>query len=203
MRGDRAVAGIIALVATTGIIIQFFATSANEGGPLAALFIMSRFFTIWSNLAVAIVYGGYALGKARFSCPRLVGGVTLSIVLVGVVYFFMLRGLLHLSGGSLLANQIMHYVTPVLAPLHWLVFARKGELRWTDPFWWACFPLVYLPYALVRGMLGDKYAYPFINPVKLGWVQVTINVVVISAGFLAVGWALVAVDRLMARRTQG
>ena len=199
MRGGRTAAAIIAVTATAGVVIQFFATSAAKGGAGPALFDMSRYFTIWTNVAVAVIYAGLALGVERLSSPRLIGGVTLSIMLVGVVFFFMLRHLLHLSGNALIANQLMHYVTPVLAPLHWLVWAPKGRLSGVDPLLWSLFPFAYLPYALARGLLGDKYAYPFIDPTKHGWSAVVVSVVVISTGFMIVGWLLVRIDRAMAR----
>ena len=108
----------------------------------------------------------------------------LAIMLVGVVYVTLLRGLLDLSGGAKLADTLMHYATPVLVPLWWLLFAPKGKLEWRDPAIWSLFPLAYFPYALARGAYEGIYAYPFINVAKIGWTQVGINAVMIAGGFL-------------------
>jgi hypothetical protein len=90
-------------------------------------------------------------------------------------------------------------VTPILVPLFWLVFAPKGRLTFRDPWIWAILPLVYFIYALVRGTLGGRYAYPFMDVAQLGWPQTLINGALIALGFVATGFALVWLDGVMAR----
>ncbi len=189
----RLAAALIALVAWVGLGVQFRASLAMTGGdPVDTAWVMLRYFTVITNLAVAITMSLVALGR-RIS-PAMLGGVTLAIMLVGVVYVTLLRGLLELSGGAKLADSLMHYATPALVPLWWLMFAPKGKLAWRDPAIWSLFPLVYFPYALARGAYEGVYAYPFINVAKLGWTQVGINAVVIAGGFL-----VVALDGLLGR----
>jgi hypothetical protein len=117
-----------------------------------------------------------------------------------MVYGLLLRGLLALSGGALLADTLLHKVTPVIAPLWWVVFAPKGRLRQSDPWWWALFPALYLPYALARGMVEGRYAYPFLNVTKIGWSGVALYAAVMAGCFLLAGFALVALDRRLGRR---
>lgn len=186
-------AGIVALTAAAGLAIQFNATLAQTGSVGETLWILARFFTVLTNAAVAVVFAGVAL-DARVTARR-IGGVMLAILLVGVVYGLLLRGLLSLSGGALLADTLLHKVVPVLVALWWIACAPKGKLRWRDPLWWAMFPAAYLPYALVRGAVEGKYAYPFINAARLGIGQVLLNTLLIAAGFLIAGFALVWVDR--------
>jgi hypothetical protein len=158
---------------------------------------MLRYFTVLTNLLVAVVMSLIALG-VRVP-PFVTGGTTLAIVLVGVVFFLLLRGLLELSGGAALADLLMHKVTPVLVPLWWLAFAEKGGLRRRDPLLWALYPLAYFAYALARGSAEGRYAYPFIDLGSLGWAAVALNGLLIAAGFVIAGQALVAVDTAMAR----
>ena len=193
----RIAALLVALVAWAGLAIQFRATLA-QGYPLPeTLWILLRFFTILTNVAVALAMSAAALG-ARLS-PRMIGGVMLAILLVGVVYVTLLRGLLDLSGGARLADTLLHYGTPFLVPLWWLAFAPKGRLEWRDPAIWSLFPLAYFPYALARGSYEGIYAYPFINVAKLGWTQVAINGALIAGGFLVAGNLVVALDALLGR----
>ena len=198
-RMARAAAAFIALVAWIGLAVQFRATLASGYSAAETAWILVRFFTVLTNLAVAVTMTLLALGK-RLS-PGWLGGVTLAILLVGVVYMTLLRGLLDLSGGALLADTLLHKVTPLLVPAWWLLFAAKGRLQWRDPALWALFPLAYFPYALVRGAVEGKYAYPFIDVAALGWPAVALNAALIAAGFLVAGLALVALDRALARRT--
>ena len=193
----RLAAAFIAMVAWIGFAVQFNATYAAGYSISETLWILVRFFTILTNLAVAVAMTAIALGATLR--PSLLGGLTLAIVLVGTVYMTLLRGLLELSGGALLADMLLHKVTPVLVPLWWLAFVPKGKLRWRNPGLWALYPLAYFPYALARGAAEGVYAYPFINVVKLGWPAVLLNAVAIAAAFLVAGLVLVALDRQLGR----
>jgi hypothetical protein len=194
---SRLAAAGIAAIAWGGLIIQFVATYGKSASLGETLWILLRFFTVTTNILVALLFTALVLGRAV--SPRMIGGVVLAIVLVGVTYMLLLRGLLDLSGGDKLADTLLHKVTPVIVPLWWIAFARKGGLKRSDPPVWAIYPALYLPYALARGLSGDIFAYPFINLRKLGWGQVTLNCTVIAAGFMAAGYALVWIDRKMTR----
>ena len=133
------------------------------------LWILLRFFTIITNLR------GRDRSMTRVALGRrvsafLLGGVTLAIMLVGVVYMTLLRGLLELSGGALLADTLLHKVVadrhdPVVAAVR----ARGRACKYNAPLWWALYPLAYFAYAVARGLNGDKYPYPFMDVGKLGW----------------------------------
>lgn len=194
----RIFAALVALVAWTGIAVQFQATHASGYSVAETLWVLVRYFTILTNFIVALVMTVVALGRRQ--PPSLIGGVLVAIVLVGIVYITLLRGLLELSGGALLADTILHCVTPLLVLAWWLLFASKGQLRWRDPAIWALYPLAYLSYALARGAAEDKYAYPFLDVVGLGWPAVALNAVLMAAGFLVAGGALVALDRRLGAR---
>ncbi|MBU0658199.1 MAG: Pr6Pr family membrane protein [Alphaproteobacteria bacterium] len=193
----RMAAAIVALVALAGLVVQFAATLDQTGSVAGTLWTLLRYFTVLTNLLVALAFGWVAIGGRPH--PRRLAGVMLAILLVGIVYGLLLRGLLTLSGGALLADTLLHKVTPVLVPLWWIAFAVRGQLRWRDPWGWALFPALYLPYALLRGMAEGRYAYPFIDVAKIGIGTVLVNAVLIAMGFVAAGHALVWVDRRMAR----
>jgi hypothetical protein len=190
----------VALVAWIGLAVQWRASTELAGSAGMAVWVMLRFFTIIANLIVAVVLTGFALGRPRCATPRLLGGVTLAILLVGVVYGLLLRGLLELSGGAQLADTLLHKVTPVLVLLFWLAFALKGGLTYRDPWVWAILPLVYFAYALARGAVEGRYPYPFMNLAQLGWQRTVINAALIALGFVATGYVLVWLDGAMARR---
>ena len=193
----RVAAAIVALVALAGLVVQFAATLDQTGSVAGTLWTLLRYFTVLTNLLVAMAFGWVAIGGRPH--PRRLAGVMLAILLVGIVYGLLLRGLLTLSGGALLADTLLHKVTPVLVPLWWIAFAVRGQLRWRDPWGWALFPALYLPYALLRGMAEGRYAYPFIDVAKIGIGTVLVNAVLIAMGFVAAGHALVWIDRRMAR----
>jgi len=185
-------AAIVALICWAGLAIQFSATYANQHDVVSTLWILVRFFTVLTNLALAIIMTWVAIGR-RVS-PFLLGGITLAILLVGVVYMTLLRGLIELSGGALLADTLLHKVSPVAMALWWLFFAPRAKLKRSDPIWWAAYPLAYFIYALVRGHYEGKYPYPFMNLDRLGPVQTAINAGGIAMAFIIAGFALVWID---------
>ena len=194
----RLLAAAVAFTAWAGLAIQFNATFAQTGSVSETILILLRFFTVITNVLVATTMTVIAAGRR---VPDVwLGGVTLAILLVGVVYFTLLRGLIELSGGALLADTLLHMVVPAIAALHWLLFARHGGLRWRDPWWWALYPLAYLGYALVRGAAEHRYPYPFIDVAKIGAAQTAINTMMIAVAFLVGGLALVWLDRALAVR---
>lgn len=195
----RIAAGLIALVAWTGLAVQLDASIGLTGSVAAALWVMARYFTIITNLLVAIFFSGLASGGSWFARPFGIGGITIAILLVGVVHFLLLRGLVELSGDALLADFITHCAVPILVALHWLLLSPKGGLTRSDPLRWAMLPLGYLAYALARGAVDGIYPYPFLNVARIGWSAVLLNAAVIAAAFVAAGHAMLALDRRLAR----
>ena len=124
----------------------------------------------------------------------------LSILLVGIIYALLLHGLTELSGGSALANSLLHWWTPALVPLYWIFFTPKGSLAWSDPLFWATYPLAYFCYALVRGTATGKYAYPFMDVLTLGWQQTLLNAASIASIFLLCAFAIVWIDHQISLR---
>ena len=185
-------AAIVALICWAGLAIQFNATYAAQRDVVATAWILLRFFTVITNLAVAIVMTRVALGGKVSAF--LLGGVTIAIILVGVVYMTLLRGLLELSGGALLADTLLHKASPIAMTFCWLDFAPRARLKYNAPVWWAAYPLAYFAYAVARGLNGDKYPYPFMDVGKLGWTQTIINAGGIAMAFIVGGFLLVRVD---------
>lgn len=185
-------AALVALICWAGLVIQFSATYAAQHDVVSTLWVLVRFFTILTNLAVAIAMTAAAIG--RKVSPFILGGLTLAILLVGIVYMTLLRGLLELSGGALLADTLLHKVSPVAMALWWLLFAPRARLNRGDPVLWTIYPLAYFAYALTRAHYDGHYPYPFMNVAKLGWTQTAINAGGIAMGFLLGGLLLVWID---------
>jgi hypothetical protein len=148
---------------------------------------------VLTNLLLALIITGVAVG-GRVSA-FILGGITLAILLVGVVYTTLLAGLHELRGPVLLADVLLHKVSPVLMALWWLLFAPRAKLRWSAPFWWTVYPIAYFAYAVARGQIDHRYPYPFMDVGKLGWLQTFLNAGGIAMAFIIAGFALVWIDR--------
>ena len=199
--GGRTLAGGIAAAAWAGLLIQFAALH-RANSVILSLWIMFGFFTILTNLLVAVVFSCLAANRGPLRSASVVAGTMLSILLVGVVNALLLWGALELSGGSRLVDRLLHVVTPALVPLFWIFFAPKGRLTRRDPLLWAIFPLAYLVYGIARGLATGRYAYPFLDVLALGWPRTALNALLIAVAFLLCGFAVVSLDhRIAARRT--
>ncbi|MEU5944760.1 Pr6Pr family membrane protein [Micromonospora sp. NPDC047465] len=169
------------------------------------------YFTIQSNVAVGLL-AGYAAWLAWRDRPEppspLKGAVTLYITITGVVYHLVLanpaspfampqpdRAL-----GEALGNQFLHTVVPLLAVADWALFDRRGRLRPRYAAWWLAFPLGYLGFALVRGLVVERYPYPFLDAGELGYAGVGVSAVLFAVAFWLLGLLFVGVDRGLARR---
>lgn len=197
----RLLAAIIAISALTGIGIEFAGNVARGMSPAFSAWVLLAYFTIITNLLMAILFGAIACGAGNLHRPRLLAGAALAMLLVGIIFALLLQGLRELTGAAVLADFLLHTVNPLLVPLYWLAFAQKGALRFRDAFVWALYPLGYSLYALVRGGIGGFYPYPFLDVSQNGWPQTLSTGLVIAIAFVAAGLVVVMIDRMMARRS--
>ena len=196
----RSAAGCIAAIAWLGLAFQCISTfQINHSVPLT-LWIVFAYFTILTNLLVALVFTGLAISRTKMRASWIVAGTMLSILLVGIIYALLLHGKTELAGGSAVANVLLHMATPVLVTLFWIVFTPKGQLTWSHPLVWAIYPLAYLAYSLIRGVQTGKYPYPFLDPGLVGWRQTMLSNLAIAVAFLICSYTLVALDHRLARR---
>lgn len=196
----RSFAACIAAAAWTGLIVQWDALYSANSSVMLSLWIMFAFFTITTNLLVAVVFTCFAINPSVPGSDWILAGTMLSIAMVGVVNALLLWGALEVSGGSALVDRLLHVATPALVPLFWIFFARKGGLTWRHPFLWAIYPLAYLAYAMARGAVTGKYAYPFLNVLSLGWGRTALNAFYIAAAFMVSGFAVVWIDHRIGSR---
>jgi hypothetical protein len=189
----RAAAALVAIACWAGLAVQFSATYGEQHDVAATLWILARYFTVLTNLIVAAVMTAVATGR-RVS-PLVLGGVTLAIVLVGIVYALLLQHLYSMTGAAKIADGMLHKVTPLLTVFWWLLFAPRAKLRWSASLWWAVYPLAYFIYSVARGRTDGKYPYPFLDVGHLGWFQTALNAAGIAFGFILCGLLLVWIDR--------
>ena len=188
----NAAAALVAIVCWAGLAVQFSASYAKIHDLGLTFWALARYFTIITNLLVAVVMTGAATGGQP--SPKLLGGLTLALIFVGLVYVFLLEGLQHLTGPALVADFLLHKLAPALMTFWWLLFAPRARLKWNGPVWWSLYPLCYFAYIVLRGRLDHRYPYPFIDVEKLGWLQVALNGGGIALAFIFAGFALVWID---------
>lgn len=184
----------VAGLACVGLILQFMILANNMGYGLATWRFVG-FFTILTNIGIALVATAIALGKdGGLAGPRArLMGLT-AIVTVGVVYSLLLRSLWSPAGLQKLADMALHDVTPILFAALWIAMPH-GELRWGDFKWALAPPALYLAYALARGAFDGWYAYWFLNPATQTIGELTISIAAVLLLFSVVAAAAIALDR--------
>lgn len=173
------------------------------------------FFSINSSILAGIVLAlsGLALlqGKdesERLHTFRLIA--TVSMIIVGVVYHALL-------GDSavdardvgyawpVLPNLIIHTYAPILIVVDYLLSIKGYKPSWKKAWWVVVYPLAWLAFSLVRGLLDGWWPYWFINPNSEGGVIGMLTyVLIIAAAFIALGFivlgARLAVMKVLADR---
>ncbi|MFC4062332.1 Pr6Pr family membrane protein [Planomonospora corallina] len=201
MSGTNIYRAVLVVAGLAGLVCTWI--SGNE--PLI-------YFTVQSNIMLTAYYAWQLSGRGAPSAS-LKGAVTLFISITGLVYHFMLAhgasplGLLPDGRGddvSQMGSLLLHYVTPAMAFADWLLFDRALRPGWAGPLLWLAYPLAYLVFALTRGALLEpgaerRYPYPFLDVDRLGYDGVALQAVVLTAAFAVLGYAVVALHRLVSR----
>ncbi|HEX7814427.1 Pr6Pr family membrane protein [Dyella sp.] len=193
-----------AIVGWFGLLLQLYLTIALKRiageGLGAALWLYLGYFTILSNILAAMALTACALRSrsgpmAIFQRPGTWTCVTMSMLVVGLVYNVMLRGLWHPQGLQILGDNIVHVAMPAWILLYWWLAVPKATLRWPHVWIWLVYPAVYFAYALLRGAWDGWYPYPFLDVKAIGYGQVFIDALVVLSAFLVIGLGLIALGR--------
>lgn len=196
---SRGLAAVIAILAFASLGAQLVAM--RQDFPADSVFLtvwkLARFFTILTNVLVAITLASVAL-RGRVILPVWIGGVTLWIAITGVVYHLLLAATDGPKTGlDWWANVGLHTAVPAGMALWWLAFGPRRGLGVSSALIWMLWPLVYVTYALGRGQLDGVYPYFFTNPDRIGWIGVGQWTVILAVAFFVAGLAQIAVARLV------
>jgi len=164
------------------------------------------YFTITSCLLTAVVLTLSAIQLTRgqaetklLSLTRLTNAV--SMVIVGVMYNALLRG-----GAPdprdvgydwpVLPNEIIHTYVPMLIFIEWLFTRTTIALKINQAFWVLVYPLAWLAFSIIRGIITGWWPYWFIDPqygigTQLTWiVAISVMFTVLAVGFIPAQRAL-------------
>lgn len=151
-------------------------------------------FTYQANVLAAAFYAWTLCSPKADARSGLRGAVVLYVLVAGAVWNLFLTG--H-SMGYTPANFLLHVVVPALAVADWLVVGRgQNPVRWWQPIAWLSYPAAYGALAfLVLNNAGRRAPYYFLDPGSVGAATVLMNVGLLAAGFLGLGYLLAALAR--------
>lgn len=168
------------------------------------------YFTIQTSFIAIVVlgFGGWFAFTGRHETRTLnivrMSSVTFTVV-VTLVYNLLLRGFPNDPADGdyvwpILPNEILHVWAAIFMLVDWMLSSRRINLRLRTIFWVLLFPLVWLIYSIIRGLLVDWWPYWFINPNEPAGIPGMLSYIVgIMLFLLTVAIALLGLQRLTVR----
>ena len=168
------------------------------------------YFTIQTSLIAVITLSvsGWFSWTGRKE-TRVLNVVRLSTVtftvVVTLVYNLLLRGLADdpKDGGyvwPVLPNEILHVWAAIFMLIDWMLSSRRINLRIRTIFWVLVFPLAWLIYSVIRGLIVNWWPYWFINPNEpAGITGMLTYILAIMLFLLTVAIALLGLQRITVR----
>ena len=216
MTGTRILYGINGLVAGFGALFSFTLTvlgtypSENtnptalgfaDQGLLGRVFDYFTYFTLWSNILVAIVMLMLFARPDRdsfwFRVLRL--DSVLMIVVTGIIYNVVLAATAKNQGLEVWTNFFLHILTPLLTFVVWLIAGPRGWISWRIIAASLILPIIWLVFALVRGAFIGAYPYGFLDVATYGYGTVLTNVAGIVAFAIVLCLILWGIDWVIRR----
>ncbi|MEZ5093625.1 Pr6Pr family membrane protein [Nocardioides sp.] len=174
----------------------------GAAGAAGRLFDTFSYFTIWSNVVVAVSVTLLLARPLRASLARRVLRLDglLMITVTAIVYQLLLAPSAVITGWSRLTDPILHIVTPVVTLAVWLGWGPRGWVTLRMVPLALVVPVLWIGWMLARGAVTDTYPYDFVNVSAHGYGSVTLTLLMILVFGLVVTAVLWAVEALLGRR---
>jgi hypothetical protein len=202
VRAFRLFAGTLALAA---LALQFWLMTKYPGVRSVAVTVLRffSFFTMQINVLIVVCTLVPALAPMSrasefLSRPQVRTAVASYSAVVAIIYFVLLRNLGHDYGLERLADRLLHYVTPALFLIDWLVWVRKGQVRLSDLGTYLIYPTLYCAWTFLYGAITRWYPYPFFNAARHGYAQAIADFVGVACVVIAITLLFLVVDRVLA-----
>ena len=130
----------------------------------------------------------------------------LAIMLTFLVFNFLLAGQPDRDPQAnwRIASISFHVILPIMYVLDWILFYEHKKVRWYYPLASVIFPVLYVVFVFTRAAIVNfnpevPYLYPyfFLNLDNLGVAGVAKWVVILFAGFIALGYIFYGIDKLI------
>jgi len=202
---------VTSALVTYGLVLQFVLAAGNDAGRFTSvagrIVNTLSFFTVQSNILVAVTTGLLAVRLARTSTLFRVLRLTavIGITITGVVFHLALANLQELSDKEAAADWVLHTASPILCVAGWLLFGPRGQVSRRVAGLCVTFPLAWLAYTLIRGELVDDrfghpyYPYPFLDVAQLGYGPLVVAIALVAALFGLLALLALALDRRLLR----
>ena len=175
------------------------------------------YYTLQSNIIcllafVVIIWLEVLKKKYKTELYYLIkGALIISIAITAIMYHialspkgFEMDSLIKSINNKVLANLLVHTISPILVILDYVMLDEKGHFKYYYPFIWIIQPLNYIVYVYTYSKLGGtfyniggskKFAYFFLDYNELGYLGVIKWIIIIGSMILLVSEILVIIDK--------
>ena len=152
-------------------------------------------------------------GAVTFA-PQVKYTATISLLVTMLIAHFLLFDAMFKDGQLVWHLVVLHYVVPIMTLADWALFDEKGKMPAWGPLAWMSLSVVYLAIVMIgAGPLGmdlgggttadvSRYPYTFLDPGISGVGGVVGFCVVMIVAFVALGYVLFGIDRLLGRSSR-
>ncbi len=183
----------IFVVTFTGIVIDIHNNSNGECF-LSGLKTF-KYFTLQSNALIFLFAAVLLFARMPlrlFVAKTATGPLTSYILLTGVVYLIVLEPIYELYGLKRISSSLLHYVSPVLMLIYWLLFEER-KYSYNEFYKWLIFPVTFLIWGLFRAIVLADYLYPFFDIPAIGCIVVP-YIFAVASGFALMSLLLIFVN---------
>lgn len=188
------------IIIISGILGLYFHIKPNK-------WYVFTYYTVLSNCLVLIFfsYHLYLLYKDRAEIinsktyTRLKAGVTATILLTFFTYVILLLPRQSRVDFFRVKNITLHLIVPILTIANWKKYDIRGMYRVFEPLRWTVLPILYLIYALIRGLVfnipipeneDSPFPYFFLNVYEMGIPKVVMYCILLLLIFITLSYLM-------------
>jgi hypothetical protein len=207
--------GLIYKLIGFGLVV--FGISINLIGSANAIELIS-YFTMMVNTVIAVIFiieilFFFKIIKINPNLFKIVKGSSISAaILMLIVYQFILIPYMRANVTTYqvysLKDLFIHYVSPILILIDYVLFDEKGRFTFKDGLYFVNYLLAYSTYTLIYILLGGRfyisgkasiYPYFFLNIETQGLALTLMIMFAIIATYMITGYGFILLDRKLKR----
>ena len=209
---------LTALILLTGVTLNISKTSS--------VISLLSYYTFQSNIICFFAFVTFSIIELRQKNSKCIkgdvyylvkGAIVIMICITTVCYHIALAPQFEFDMGlknttdmyNMIANFIVHTLSPGLVILDYFLFDEKGWFKKYYPIIWICLPYNYVLYVYLYASQGgsfyniggsDQFGYFFLDYIKLGVFGVVKWIIIITLGILIVSYLLIIIDQILGKK---
>ena len=124
---------------------------------------------------------------------RLLGGIVIYLTITFAIYAILLEATYQVQGLDLIGNITLHYINPILVVGYLLIYRKDFTFTYKDIGLWIIFPVAYLIFMVVHGLITGDYLYPFFQVSEVGVVGLISMIGILLGIFFLLSIAIVKI----------